>query len=177
MFSFISCLLVNSSAKLMDNNLNLREKSRFDYRIFAKTGVKVPITSSKVTSDKNMSVEAKVSGELTGLLFQIDELLEELQDVSSISLVNLQKCYEEFKGLRVTVVKVNSQLKILQGDGYDRTLEERINEKLSLSKALMNSIKTAMLAKEENIEKANVADQNRLRNENLSKKEGTKICI
>ena len=50
-------------------NRNLRKKERFDFKIFGKTGVKVPISSCQASSNE-MASDAKVSGELAGLLFQ-----------------------------------------------------------------------------------------------------------
>ena len=50
---------------------SLREKNRFDFKIYDRTGIKVPIEStfSGATSLEIISTESKVAGKLSGLMF------------------------------------------------------------------------------------------------------------
>jgi hypothetical protein len=56
---------------------------------------------------------AKVSGELSGLVFQVEEILEELKSINSLGLEVLRGHLEELKVLRINIVKVSSELKLL----------------------------------------------------------------
>ena len=66
-----------------------------------------------------MNHEAKVSGELSGLTFQIGEALEELTDVNELSIEEIRSSMDELKQLRVNMVKVSCELKNLQVDNDD----------------------------------------------------------
>ena len=93
----------------------LRRVQRFDYKRFHTDGVKVPLPapdSEMTTVDRDPRV-AKVTGELSGLVFQVDEILDDLENLNNLSLDTLRSHLEELKGLRINIVKVSSELKLL----------------------------------------------------------------
>ena len=66
-----------------------------------------------VTAMSNPTAVAKASGELAGLVFQVQEILDDLHTPDTMSLEVLQGHLDELKMLRINVVKVSSELKVL----------------------------------------------------------------
>ena len=79
-----------------------RSVQRFDYKVWNDTGVKVPLLEEtfKMTDPKL----AKVSGELSGLVFQVEEILDDLHVVNDLGLEVLRGHLDELKVLRVNIV-------------------------------------------------------------------------
>ena len=88
----------------------LRNQVRIDYATLNDSGDRVPLpnrslpvlsTSVSATAAASAPVEMsdipKVTGELSGLLFQIREILEDLGNVNSLSLDVLDRNLEELK--------------------------------------------------------------------------------
>ena len=115
-----------------------------------------------------MSSIPKVTGELSGLVFQIGEILEDLVNVNSLSLDVLQRNLDELKALRVCVVKVSSELRLLKDEQYEVKgataaptggIEAEVNELLQNSKAMISTLKNAIEAKQQNVHQQNIAVQ------------------
>ena len=154
----------------------LRKPGRFDYQRYHLTGEKVPLPdcSLPVSSDSTLHAEKsgvpKVTGELSGLLFQIGEILEDLENVNSLELDNLLRNLEDLKGLRVQIVKVSSWLKLLKGEPEGDELggvvkpdgiEAEVKVLLQSSKSMINTLKNAIVTKQQAADEQNIAVQHK----------------
>ena len=100
-----------------------------------------------------MNYEAKVNGELSGLTFQIGEALEELTDVNELSIEEIRSSMDELKLLRVNMVKVSCELKNLQVDNADKSVEpskvdSEVEQLLKDSKKMLSTLQSAIRSKE-----------------------------
>ena len=71
----------------------------------------ITLLNADIGDMATINYEAKVTGELAGLTFQLEEALEDLQDVNDCSIGDLRSSVEELKKLRVNMMKVNCELK------------------------------------------------------------------
>ena len=79
-----------------------------------KVNINFPMSAE---SQLDMSGVAKVSSALAGVIFQVEELLDEIDDSSGTASLNEnRKYYNDLKPLRVAVVQISSELKILLGE-------------------------------------------------------------
>ena len=100
-----------------------------------------------------MNYEAKVNDELSGLTFQIGEALEELTDVNELSIEEIRSSMDELKLLRVNMVKVSCELKNLQVDNTDKSVEPskvdlEVEQLLKDSKKMLSTLQSAIRSKE-----------------------------
>ena len=128
------------------SNYNLRDTVRIDYKELSETGDKVGKSTESVVSI--MAAEARVRGELAGYLFQMEEMEENVGNTIGLSLMDLRKYYAELKQLRFAVVKVTAELKSLQGEAFDRTVDADVEEKMKTTKSMLSDINTAIRDKE-----------------------------
>ena len=156
-------------------NYNLRTTDRFDYRIYHSTGKKIFLPAEAATKE-TMPSEAKVAGELTGLFFQMDESLEDLTDLSALSLEDLRRHQMELKSLRVAVVQISSELRLLQGDRYSTETDGKVEEKLSLSKKMLTTLKAAISAEGAKICETSTADMKRVEVKNDQKRKAQEFA-
>ena len=161
----------------------LRKPGRFDYQTYHLTGEKVllpdcslPAEGDSVSSDSTLPAEMsgipKVTGELSGLLFQIGEILEDLENVNSLGLDNLLRNLDDLKGLRVQIVKVSSELKLLKGEPEGDELggaaakapdsvEADVKVLLQSSKSMITTLKNAIATKQQAADQQNIAVQHK----------------
>ena len=157
----------------------LRNQVRIDYATLHDSGERVPLLNHSPPSQSTsvsaaaavsaMSSIPKVTGELSGLLFQIGEILEDLGNVNSLSVDVLNRNLEELKALRVCVVKVSSELRLLKGG--EEVVEEatpaqnptgidaQVKDLLQKSKSMITTLKNAIDLKVQSVERQNVAAQ------------------
>ena len=138
---------------------------------------------SKVNEMPDAKAIAKVSDELSGLLFQVGEILDDLDDVNSLGEETLRGHLEELKVLRVNVVKVSSELKLLRSeqlgedDGSPSDTDKEVSELLKNSKAMILTLRNAIDAKQAKTNQQNYAvQQRRLADEQAGKRE-RRFCI
>ena len=159
----------------------LRKKDRFNYKVFSEKGVKVPISdfsNSLLCGTINMSSEAKVTGELSGLLFEIEETLEDLQDVNPLSLEELRRNLAELKVLRVSVVKVSSELRILKGDNAEpTTVDTQLTDLLNSSKAMVGTLKAAIKGEQTSIDHQNLNLEQRKNDQDAAERRARKFAF
>ena len=96
----------------------LRDVERFDYKPYNDRGERIPLPPDTEMSSDAKAI-AKAVGELSGLIFQVGEILDDLQDVNALGIETLRGQLEELKVLRVSIVKVNSELKLLRSEMLD----------------------------------------------------------
>ena len=101
------------------------------------TSVEVPVAVDNMST---LPVEAKIAGQLKGLLLEADDAFEEVQDVPSLELCDLQTYYNEIKQLRINMVKVSEELKVLQ-NGAALHNEQEVQEKIEFAKCKVVELK------------------------------------
>ena len=166
-----------------------REKERFDYKIWGATGVKVPLMTSAEDqsqaelSKTAMSYEAKVSGELSGVIFQTEELLEDLQNANTLSLHALQKNVDELKELRVKIVKVSAELRAIRGSNTDKVdenaakIETQVNEVMSTSKRMVRTLEDSIDKGEQKIVQDNRSAQQEKEAEHVARRNARRFAF
>ena len=114
----------------------------------------ITLLNADIGDMATVNYEAKVTGELAGLTFQLEEALEDLQDVNDCSIGELRSSVEELKKLRVNMVKVNCELKnirVLEPDTKSvepNVVDKQVDDLLKSSKKMMNTLQTAIKSKE-----------------------------
>ena len=137
---------------------NLREKERFDYKEYSSSGRKVPLPSEDLPEEMSVAADAKTAGKLAGLLFQIEETLGEVVDVSGLDLQELRANHDELKQLRISIVQVSSELQALRnGDVLENA--DDIKEKLRGAKTAMNNLKDAMAKRVDEEDQTKIGQQ------------------
>ena len=135
--------------------MELRSKERLDYAVLNETGERVPLAGSS-----NMAVapesEAKLSGELSGLVFQINEVVDDLKDVNQMGSTALRRNLEELKELRVKIVKVSSEMNFLKGN-KDAVQDPNITAVLASSKSMIRTVENAIDTRELNAAQVNAS--------------------
>ena len=116
-----------------------RNQKRVDYKQTRSYVRKVPLPSNHTVVAADMTTE-KVYGQLKGSLFQLNELMEDLEDLESQGLDKLMQSHDELKTLRVEVVSLSSELKALMREAYGTDISEEVSEKLSSSKQMLKDI-------------------------------------
>ena len=157
----------------------LRNQVRIDYATLHDSGERVPLLNPSlptsntsvsatpaVSAPVEMSSIPKVTGELSGLLFQIGEILEDLGNVNSLSIDVLNRNLDELKTLRVCVVKVSSELRLLKAgeevlEGATPTagIDAQVEDLLQSSKAMITTLRNAIDVKMQSVERQNAAAQ------------------
>ena len=95
-----------------------------------------------VESQLDMSGVAKVSGALAGVIIQVEELLEDIDDSSGTASLNEnRKYYNDLKPLRVAVVQISSELQALLGENYPAITENKVEKILKQSKETLGTLK------------------------------------
>ena len=154
---------------------NLRDLARFCYKDFSTTGRKVPLSAERVSA-ASMGSE-RVIGQLDGLLFQIGETIEELNQSRVLSISAMNRNYDELKQLRVDIYSLNSELKLLQGKDYDDgAKDEAVQKSLSASKLIMGNLQQAVDAAEEKENKTSIAAQNQKQAQEAQELNGRKFA-
>ena len=127
------------------------------------------------------ALTAKATGQLTGLVFQLEETLDDLDNVNALSLEELQTHVSELKGLRVQVVQVNSELKNLRGTDGDTTesakVDGQVAKLLNDSKTMLDTLKSAVKAKQDRLNNHNYETHQRKLNEDLAQKKARKYAF
>ena len=101
-----------------------------------------------------MSYEAKVTGELAGLTFQIEEVLDDLEEVNERTIDELRTSMDELKILRINMVKISCELKNIKvEDSSDQSVEPskvdiQVEQLLKDSKKMLTTLKSAIKSKE-----------------------------
>ena len=95
-------------------------------------GIEVSTSESSGMTTLNPAV-ASVTGSLEGYLFQLSELMDELQDVSTLISQDLHRSLDDLKDLRFTIVKSNAELKQLLGDDYPADKGEMVKTAMDSS--------------------------------------------
>ena len=114
----------------------------------------ITLVDTDIGSMATVNYEAKVTGELAGLTFQLEEALEDLEDVNDRSIGDLRSGVDELKRLRVNMVKVNCELKnirVLEPDTKSvepNVIDKQVDDLLKSSKRMINSLQTAIKLKE-----------------------------
>ena len=136
-----------SRQNVSNSDRELRQKEHFDYGVFHRTGEKVPLERkhSDMTTQPHV---AKVTGELNGLLFEIDEALDDLGDVSSCTVEELRRSHDEMRSYRRSLARVSSELCSLLGEEYPDDLDNKVKLALAESKKHVTFMKTELAMKE-----------------------------
>ena len=125
--------------------MELRSLPRVNYKETRKYTRRAPVVSRTAPATADMTSQ-KVFGQLSGVLFQIGELLEDFEEdeIEYLGVDKLQNSYEELKSLRIDLVSLNSELVLLQGTDYKDETGKTVNGKLSQSKLVLKKIEDAV---------------------------------
>ena len=127
------------------------------------------------------NLKAKATGQLTGLVFQLEELLEDLQNVNVLGLEELQTNVNELKSLRVQVVQVHTELKSLRDDEEDGTesgkVDGHVAQLLQASKAMLHTLKNAMKTQQDRVNTRNYEAHQKKVNEDLAQKKARRYAF
>ena len=146
------------------SNRGLRQRDRFDYKVYNSTGEKVPLTSKRVGNQRLTTMAAdpnvaKVSGELNGFLFEINEAIEEQKDVSTFAVRELRGFHDEMRSCRSAIARVSAELLVLMGDASPDDLKEKTKVALAESKTHLSSLKAEISRQETLVDDALDADR------------------
>ena len=159
----------------------LRTKQRFDYKVYDRTGVQIPLSSTKLpTTEGTMSADAnmsKVSGTLAGLLFQLDELLEDVADPSKFGIQEIRDYHDELKSLRIQIVTVSSELSSLTGEDYPKKTDSQVKKALSVSKDCIKLLKETASATEQRKQSADTEEKNVIKEKKSQEMDGRKFAF
>ena len=157
----IICQLPNRSELQSNPNATIISQDVVNNVLPVNTIANEHITPTVTIINMSDPMVAKASGELSGLIFQVEEILDDLQDISGMNLGVLQGYHDDLKALRINIVKVSSELKVLMsvriggaGDGSPAAVvtDADVSELLRASgaagldiTALMNASKKLLL--------------------------------
>ena len=140
--------------------MELRKLPRLDYKELHSSGSKVPLSSDSPAA-ASMGSEAKVFGQLNGLIFLLEEIVGDFREPGTKTVSVVQEMYKELKQLRVDVFSLNSELKALKGNDYDEaTLGAKVTNKLKDAKTCLSEMQLKINELNENSAKTGVASQN-----------------
>ena len=117
-----------------------RNLKRVNYKETRSYNRRVPPVAGCTASAKADMASEKVYGQLNGMIFQMNELMEDLGDLGSLSMDKLNESHDELKALRVDIYSLNSELLALQRDAYSEDTSKTVSAKLVESKKMLKDI-------------------------------------
>ena len=116
---------------------NLRYNTRIDYKLLSTTGTRKLINPSTDMSGDYSTLRA----ELDGFLFQLDEIVDDYDDECVSMYDSLTKSHDELKELRISIVKLHSQVTALK---VDDEFTKTVNQKLKAGKTILAKLKNSI---------------------------------
>ena len=125
--------------------METRDQERVNYKetrsYIRKATLRVPADGTGTAA--GMASE-RVYGQLNGLIFQANELMEDLEDLESVSLEKKKLCYNELKSLRVDIFSLNSELIALKGDAFKEETDKAVTAVLDGAKATLKAVERSI---------------------------------
>ena len=134
-------MLVTSTGPL--SCMERRNLPRINYKETRRYIRRSPASLDSTVAVEGMASE-KVYGQLNGLIFQMRELMEDLEDLEYVSFEKMKSGADEMKALRVEIYSMNSELLALQGKAYNEETDKSVSESLVVSKKRLKEIELAI---------------------------------